>query len=306
MMRAMAKRVIEAVVATTHPLPAYGGVQIDDSVMDGFAEDLRAGRIPMFVQHDLRRPIDAKILESAVRPTADGYKDVWIRFEVDADQWDEFDRERKAAGAPGGFSFSCAEPLTVLDGLPSASLEAIDLAADASHWTDDELLAAAEELRRIATVRVARRYEFAVEPAAVVVVAIILSQVGLGVLGNAVYDGLKRFLFGKKNDNAAARTPRPPTIFHFRVERPEGAVEARLETDDPEALHRAIDSFDQLTAPRQLSVWDDELQVWSGHGSHAGGPWFDPRCGAPLGAPSRFSREDGQEGEPVTTDLRFG
>ena len=85
MMRAMTKRVIEAVVATSHPLPAYGDVRIDDSVLDGFAEDLLAGRIPMFVQHDLRRPMDAKIFESAVRPTptatrTSGFASRWTRI----------------------------------------------------------------------------------------------------------------------------------------------------------------------------------------------------------------------------------
>src|ERR1044071_216673 len=31
----------------------------------------------------------------------------------DADQWDAFEREFQAAGAEGGFSFSCTEPLTM-------------------------------------------------------------------------------------------------------------------------------------------------------------------------------------------------
>ena len=247
----MERRIVEAIVTGSRPFPAYGGgVQLGDAVLEELAAALRAGQLPVFINHDIRRPMDAKILDAEVRPTADGFKEVWVRIDVDAGQWDAFDQQRIAAGAPGGFSFSAAQPVRVLDGLPSASTEVIELAADASHWPDEVLLAAAEDLRQIGTVDVGRRFAFAYDPAAVVVISIALNLV-LTVVGNALYDALKRFLFTDR-----------PTIFHFRVERGDELVEARLETSASDTLRQAVDAFDELVNPGRLFVWDEESGEW--------------------------------------------
>lgn len=100
-----------------------------------------------------------------------------------------FQAELVAHGAPGGFSFSCAEPLAVIEATSEANGE-IELAADASYWSDDDLMSAAEQLRGLGKVNVNRRYEFTYEPAAVVFLQLVL-PVGLGVLSAAIYDALK-------------------------------------------------------------------------------------------------------------------
>lgn len=270
----MSRVEIEAIVATSRPLPAYGGVQLADPVLEALALALRLGRIPMLVQHDVRRPMDAIVLEAEVREARDGYKEVWVHLDVDATDWETFDRERIAAGAPGGFSFACSEPLTTLDRLPNAPDTMLHLAADASHWSDDDLIAAAQELRSVGSVRVGRRYEFASDPAAVVVLELVISQVILGVLANALYDALRRFL-----------RPARPTIFQFRVGRDGTSVEARLETDDSHALREAIGSFDQLVNSRVPVAWDGELNPW-----------------AAVGEQSARSVEKGPSGDSATTD----
>lgn len=204
----------------------------------------------MLANHDLCRAMDAVVLDAQVRDRSDGYKELWARFRVDEEQWVKFDQE--AAGAPGGFSFSCSEPLAELpplDSVPPVGLR-LALAADASHWSDADLLAAGEMLQMLGSVNLERRYEFAHDPAAVVVLEMAGSLV-LGVVGNAVYDALKRFVRRGK-----------ATVFHFHIEEVDRVVDARLETDDAEALDRAISSFDQLANPAKLFVWSDEERKW--------------------------------------------
>lgn len=226
-----------------------------DNVLDEMADALRAGRLPMVVQHDLRRRLDAVVLEAQVRDRSDGYKELWTRFLVDREQWATFEKERAHAGAPGGFSFSCSEPLAVLEPLdPLAPGTSVALAADASHWSDADLLGAAEELRVVGPVSVGRRYEFAHYPAAVVVLGVV-GQIVLGVMANAVYDALKRLL---RHDRS--------TVFNLQIQQDGRTIDARLETNDPGALRSAIDSLDQIVNPPRLLVWDEEEGIWKGIG----------------------------------------
>jgi predicted RNase H-like HicB family nuclease len=273
---------VEAVVATDHPLPTYGGVRVDESVLYDLAEAIRSGSLPMLVGHDIRRPLNPTILDAQVRGRSDGYKDVWIRFTVDANAWTEFEEELAASGAPGGFSFAFSEPIANLPVLTGDSVASVAIEADASHWSDADLLAAAEDLRAVGSVHVGRRYQFAFEPLAVVVLTLVLVPILTGLVTNALYDGLKRFLRQGRR-----------TIFQFRVEREDGSsVDARLETDDREVLRHAIEAFDRLVNPEQLNEWNErertwkQLQQWSEAGQS---PQTEPptdRSAADVGVPA--------------------
>src|SRR5690348_11091337 len=100
------RREVEAIVATDHPIAAYGGIQVSEAVLRNLAEAIRSGSIPMFIGHDIRRPLNPTVLDAQVRQRPDGYKEVWMSFTVDADAWAEFEKDRAASGGPGGFSFS--------------------------------------------------------------------------------------------------------------------------------------------------------------------------------------------------------
>lgn len=271
---------VEAVVATDQPLPAYGGVRVDESVLYDLTEAIRSGSLPMLVGHDIRRPLNPTILDAQVRGRSDGYKEAWIRFTVDADAWAEFEEELAASGAPGGFSFAFSEPIANLPVLTGDSVASVAIEADASHWSDADLLAAAEDLQAVGPVHVGRRYQFAFEPLAVVVLTLVLVPILTGLVTNALYDALKRFLRQGRS-----------TIFQFRVEREDGSrADARLETEDPEVLRHAIEAFGQLVNPEQLNEWDErertwkQLQQWSeGRQSPQGEP---PTDGSAVGVPA--------------------
>ena len=54
---------VEAIVTTSQPVPAYGGVQLDESVLYDIAEAIRSGSLPMLIGHDIRRPLNPTILD---------------------------------------------------------------------------------------------------------------------------------------------------------------------------------------------------------------------------------------------------
>ena len=249
----MATRVIEAFVATSRPLTAYGGVQLAPAVLDRMAESLRSGQIPMQADHDMRRPLFATVLQAEVRDTPDGYAGVWVELEVDSDEWAELEREHLARGHPGGFSFSGAVPVATVEPLASAPAVVIRLAADAAFWDDDDLLAAGRALNAAGRIDLSRRYAFAFDPTPIVVVMLAM-DVGVGVIANALYDGLRRFIL-----------PDRRTTFEFQVKRKDERIKARLETNDPEAMRKALDTFDAYVNPDQLNVWDDEHGQWGTH-----------------------------------------
>lgn len=242
---------VEAVVATSHPIPAYGGVQLGGGdILEQMADALRRGDLPLMLQHDIRRQLKASVLDAEARDRADGYKEVWVRFEVDAAQWNEFERERVDAGAPGGMSFACGEPVGLLQALGGDVQANFILAADASHWDDATLFDAGEALRAAGAVALQRRYEFSHIPNAVIVLQV-AGTLTLGVIANAVYDALKRFIGRNKR-----------TTFHIHVVKDGLDVTAHVETDDPESLRRALDSFDAAVRPGRLFVWDEEQGGW--------------------------------------------
>jgi hypothetical protein len=273
---------VEAIVATSHPVSAYGGIQLDESVLHDIAEAIRSGSLPMLIGHDIRRPLNPTVLDAQVRQRPDGYKEVRIRFSVDADAWAQFEQELAASGAPGGFSFAFSEPIADLPPLASELVAPVAIEADASHWSDEDLLAAAEDLRAIGPVHVGRRYQFAFEPLAVVVLTLVVAPIVTGLIANAISDGLKRFL---------RRGQR--TIFQFRVEREDGSsVDARLETDDPEALQHAIGALNQLVNTDQLNEWNEKQQIWE-QLQRSGGSGHLPRT------KSRIDRSTGDVAVPA-------
>lgn len=201
----------------------------------------------------MRRPLYATVLQAEVRDTPDGYLGVWVEVEVDSDEWAELERELTALGQPGGFSFSGAVPVAAVEPLASAPPVLIRLAADAAFWNDDDLLAAGNALNSAGRIELSRRYAFAFDPTPVVVVMLAM-DIGVGVIANALYDGLRRFI-----------VPDRTTTFEFQVKRKNENIKARLETNDPDVVRAALDTFDAYVNPDRLNVWDKEHGRWDTH-----------------------------------------
>jgi hypothetical protein len=182
---------VRARIATTHPIAAYGGIRLGDSILHDMAKAIRTGAIPMHIGHDIRRPLMVSNVDAGVEQLKDGYLAAWAEFDVDADAWAEYEAERDAVGAPGGMSFSATE--TIPGSVPT--IEAMTaVAADASHFDDTTILRAARELEPIGTAPAGRLYQFAFTPEAKVIldlVASVLAARAPRIITTALYDASK-------------------------------------------------------------------------------------------------------------------
>lgn len=233
----------EMVVATTHPLEVYGGIRLTVEVLEDIAHSLRSGA-PMLAHHDARRPIDTRNPEAGVRQRSDGEYEVWISVEIDDDAWSEYEAEVAGAGAPGGISFTAYEPIARAVG-PDAGFT-VRLAANAHHSSDEQILEAGTAFAGVAPVEVGRLLQFSFTPPDLVVLSFILNQVSsipAGVVGNYVYDALRRF---RRND----KTPE----LRLEVESAAGRVTAVIpEGTSDRTAKLAIKAFEAVAT--QPGLW---------------------------------------------------
>lgn len=189
----MARRRIRARVATTHPLPAYGGIRLAESAIRQLADQLATGSVRTTFQHDSVRPVNCINVTAGIEKTEDGEFAAWIECDVDEDQWQLYDKECQAAGTPGGWSFSTVEPFASRGQQPYD----MEIAADASYFSDDLLLTAAgESFPGELTITLGRLYQFSWIPDPKILVGIAqaaLTSIPANLLSSYLYDLARKF-----------------------------------------------------------------------------------------------------------------
>jgi hypothetical protein len=242
-------RRVMAVLATTQPIEAYGGVQLDKRVLEDLAHAVESGSIPMLFNHDLRRRTPVANVRSGVRERSDGYWEAWAEFDVPVQDWERFEHERHELGAPGGMSFRGSVPLA----RTSNDDPILRISADAHHFSDEDLLHTARILAPHGSVRVDRLYSFSFVPPALVVIALVgqwLSQLPPELLGAYLYDALKRFLQPRGADR---------TVFNFIIENSDGSrTEAHLETKSDSVLHHALETLSDIAGGRGICEYNGQ------------------------------------------------
>lgn len=218
----MTRRRLQAVVASSHPIEAYGGIQLPPHAMDEIAQRITSGEMPMLFAHDLGRPAHARNARAWTEPTGDGFVRVVAEFDVDAEAWAKFERELAEAGVEGlgGMSISFMGPL---EGEPLPEGHTI-LAADAHHFTDDEIALAVAKLRQLDPEAGGERlYQLSVIPPLKVVVDLVLDgalAIGLSVVAAGIYDALRGLIRpGRRNEiNVTFRqSPRGKRVVNISI-----------------------------------------------------------------------------------------
>jgi hypothetical protein len=249
---------VRARVATTHAVPAYGGICLDERAVRQIAKAMADGTVSMQYNHDLARPSSAVTVAAGVEPTEDGHLAAWVEFDVDEHEWELFEQEKRAAGAPGGMSFSTVETFATR-GKPPYDLE---IAADASYFDDDLILNAAQKaLPGELSVELARLYQFSWVPEPKVIFDIaeqILMALPGNLLSEYLYDLANRFRV------ILAGRPRRPT-FEVRVRRTpvSHSTKIKLVAADADELRRAMREIPEiLRAESQAAYWDSSGDRW--------------------------------------------
>ena len=151
---------VDATVATDDPMTAYGGIRLTRPVLEKLAEALKSGTIRRGWHHDPRIPAEYTIIDSGLRETSEGGLKVWAKLRVEKSDWEEF-QQGLPEGTPGGMSITFTEPITHM-GTASAEAVSFQVAADAHHWTDQEILAAGKTIAVVASVDISRRYSLSI------------------------------------------------------------------------------------------------------------------------------------------------
>jgi hypothetical protein len=241
---------VKARIASTNPIPKYKGFRFGPEVMHGLAEHLRVADVPMTFDHDPSHPVRGRVLDAEVVPLGDGNVAVEVTYEVEESDWTAVQRAFAEAGVPGGFSYTFSSPDVMSQ--PDRAGDVV-LAVDAAGWTDRQR----EEARALIDARAPTDSELLFQFSAIVDIAavfVILSEVGIGVLGNAVYDALKGLV--------RARAPEGHTRVEIHRSAPDGGTwKATVVTNDPEVVQRALEQLPEAQ-PQPVIVFDDNSWSW--------------------------------------------
>jgi hypothetical protein len=232
---AVAKIVVEAVIATTHTVEGvYGPTALTEEALRGLADQVASGEVPFQAHHDARYRMDAEVLSVDVREMPDGELGVYASFEVDEEEWER-------AGPVGGMSFTTAE--VVRRASPESDQPVIHLLADAYHFDDEVRAQAAQTLQTTFEVTESRLYQFAELPPPTVVVELLADLWSTGLppaaIVSVLWKGLKLLLRPRGGGE---------TTFTFRILGPRNQIDAHIKTGDERMLKTALESLEGLIA----------------------------------------------------------
>lgn len=245
-------------MATTHPLPAYGGIRLAESAIRQLADQLATGSARMTYQHDPVRPMNCMNVTAGVEKTEDGEFAAWIECDVDEDEWQLYDEELQTAGAPGGWSFSTVDNFA-RRGQPPYDME---IAADASYFADDFLLTAAgESLPDGLTITLGRLYQFSWIPDPKILIGIAqttLTSIPANLLSSYLYDFAQKFKTKLSSDS------RMPTFEMHVQRRPRSKTTTiKITTTDDHGLRQAMESVPEILRQEgKTAYWDDTNHRW--------------------------------------------
>jgi len=243
----MPKATITTTLATTRPIPKYGGVQIALEALEQMRDQIKQGRTPMHMNHRATGSIDATVRDVRIEQISDAEHALLVDFEADEDAWAEVESGWKAVGAPGGFSVAVTEAQEKVNG-PLGPVAVF--ASDAGAYTDEERAEAARLISEVSSVEVLRLFQFS-EPEFAKIVLEFSREVGAGLLVAAI-----SFLVGRRGG-----------MSHVEMRRvePDGTTTtAVLDTNNPEIVRAAaqsLDSFPPQSLPTLL-VYNEETELW--------------------------------------------
>lgn len=242
---------VSAIVATTDPIPVYGGIQFSPSELEDIVAGIRAGRIPMNADHDGRKRLDAKWVNVEIRRTEHGSLGVYADFDVDEDEWEKYGRN--------DWSLSVVKEWLV--SIPEDSSPTLLLKADAGHFDEEILDSAMDALHPHFAVRGGLLYQFSETADARVILEmalLTLQVIPINLISSVLYDGLKCFLKPKRAEK---------TIFEFRINRDgrSRSINARVETSDPDILRAVLTQMSTLYLDKpeeDTYEFDDQDRQW--------------------------------------------
>jgi hypothetical protein len=225
---------------------------------------LKAGTVQSRLFHDSRRPLHVENVEASIEQRPDGEYALWVEFDADEDRWAEYEAERDAQGGPGGLSFTLTETFDDLQGRGEPTAVSVVVAADAGHFSDQQIRAAADALADVGPVKASRLYQFAAGPTALALIQFLVqegAQIPPGVFAAWLYDALRRL-----RPEGGTPTVDLQLIEDGTGRQVLGHIPAQT---DPEVAKRAIEAWESVSNRTGTYEWTpDEGWRIIRHGEH--------------------------------------
>jgi hypothetical protein len=255
--RYVSKLTIKHELATTRRIAAYGGVQLDASVLVQLTDALREGSLPFDVNHDLRRPFPIQVIDAGVDELEDGEQGAWVTFEVEEEVWEARQRELKLLGAPGGFSFAYGIPLFVP---AEGERPDIRISADAAHFLDLELLEAAMSLSEVAPTEADRLYQFSAVSIAKITLETaqyLWATMPAAVLAAVIVGAVGRLFRSRKDPTSKS------VVEMVSLDGDSGRiVRAHVESSSDAVIIKAIESFQAIALQDGRFQFAETTEAW--------------------------------------------
>ncbi|RKE09690.1 hypothetical protein [Catellatospora citrea] len=253
---------VRARVATTHLLPAYGGIRLTEQALRQFAEALASGSVPMRHNHDLARPSAAVIVAAGIEALDDGELAAWVEFDVPASEWEQRDSELLALGVPGGFSFTTGATFATHGNAPFD----LEVCADAASFDEQSIMeSVAASLHPNYSVQLGQLYQFSWAPDPKVVIEIAMAALmssPVDLLTLMFTELTSRFLtsFQGKADKGNEHL-----TFEFSVRRTPKSktTEIKIQSKDAQELAMLMREVPRiLQAEGRTAHWSNSEQRW--------------------------------------------
>ena len=265
---------VRSVLASTDPIPAYGGIAISRGALEGMAESLNSGTIPMTANHDSRQGIRARNAVAGVREKSSGAFELFMSFEVHPDDWEKY-------GHLPGMSHTAIEAIRV-DEVAQSSIVA-SFSADAA-WFDDGVIVSASRAVQSAIgqnsaienpgVLPSRVYQFSIVPDARIIIEtslVLFVALGPNLVASAIWDGLK-LAYARRRIPKGGKASAKTTV-EIKIDNGQSSITACVNTDDSAVAKEALQVFGDAVSKFSFPETGKRVLAWTSDAKDGGGEW---------------------------------
>ena len=178
---------LTARLADTTKISAYGGFQFTKNELENLKNQLDSQIIQFHLQHDPEQPIEVQIKATRLEAISGEEFALFIDFDTDRANYEKFPKLEVGSSPLTGISLSVERPFNNVPILDPA----VKISADAANWEAEDLEEIEKEFDGINSVAFYKLYQFSSNPNAYLSI-LILRDIAIGVLSNAVYGFFKR------------------------------------------------------------------------------------------------------------------
>ena len=244
-------------IITTHRVEKYGPIAFSREALEGMAHQINENpsAFPIVDEHDILKSIPSRNARATIEPLEDGHWALAVEVEVPSAFANQFQAGR-------GISITHWVPLGSVVG-PHPERDYLELAAEASVFSDDEIARACELMSLTAPVTGYGLMEFAERSRrriAMRIAAALALELATEIVMHPLSAGIDYLL--SVGSGAASETTR----IEIETELPGGGIRAVIDTADPDVVAKALRAYRELVAAAQERPQSGQTFRWDAGG----------------------------------------